>query len=470
MVQKLNADIVHGILKDYDLNVKDVIDYSIKSSALVYFLISIAILAIILIRRPYTRTEALFKELETILYRPEMDAILLNGQSAAFSTAAEPASNTISKPEDFDPCPAFTELDKSEEEIRKGLEIKRQSLLESPSLPKLVDFIVQYARDSRLHLFYTQESIATFLAGLGSTKLTILQGMSGTGKTSLPKIVAEALMSVCDVVEVESSWRDKNDLLGYYNEFNKVYSPKKFTQSLYKASLDPDTITFIVLDEMNLSRIEYYFSDFLSLMENEADKRELKLLNTPIFRTENGCTISYKSLNNNYTLKIPSNVWFVGTANRDESTYDISDKVYDRAHTMNFDRRAQKPMHYGEPMNARYLPASTLSQLFDDAKASFDIDLDKYPVIASAEKLLEPYNISFGNRIAMQIESFVSIYAACFGPTDMVINDALDIILLSKIVRKLETKSIEDKEYLSKEFEKLRLSRCSCFISSLEED
>ena len=55
----------------------------------------------------------------------------------------------------------------------------------------------------------------------------------------------------------------------YYNEFNKVYTPKKFTQALYKATLNSDVLTFIVLDEMNLSRIEYYFSDFLSLMENE---------------------------------------------------------------------------------------------------------------------------------------------------------------------------------------------------------
>jgi hypothetical protein len=60
--------------------------------------------------------------------------------------------------------------------------------------------------------------------------------MSGTGKTSLPKIVAEALMSVCDIVEVESSWRDKNELLGYYNEFSKLYTPKKFTQALYKGT------------------------------------------------------------------------------------------------------------------------------------------------------------------------------------------------------------------------------------------
>ena len=165
-------------------------------------------------------------------------------------------SNTM----EYDACPAFTEIDNKRQKIQSELEIKKQALFENPTLPLLVDFIVQYARDSRLHLYYTHEEIATFLAGLGTTKLSILQGMSGTGKTSLPKIVAEALYSVCEIVEVESSWRDKNELLGYYNEFNKVYTPKKFTQALYKAKLNSEVLTFIVLDEMNLSRIEYYFS------------------------------------------------------------------------------------------------------------------------------------------------------------------------------------------------------------------
>ena len=350
------------------------------------------------------------------------------------------------------------------------LEEKRARLFKDPTLPRLVDFIVQYARNSEKHLFYTPESIAAFIAGLGATRLTVLQGMSGTGKTSLPKIVAEALASVCSIVEVESSWRDKNELLGYYNEFNKVYTPKKFTQLLYKARLNPEVITFIVLDEMNLSRIEYYFSDFLSLMENDPDKRELKLLNVSLARLENGEKIPYAGLVDGHTIKIPQNVWFIGTANRDESTYDISDKVYDRAHTMNFDKRAKKVKYYNEAMKERYISAPVFMRMLDDARNNVKFDLDDYPVVAAVEKLLEPYNISFGNRIAIQMENFVRIYAACFTMNDEVINDALEIILLSKVVRKLELKNIEDREGLASEFAKLGLNRCSSFIASIKED
>jgi hypothetical protein len=350
------------------------------------------------------------------------------------------------------------------------LEQKRENLFADPSLPSLVNYIVQYARDSKHHLFYTPESIATFFAGLGATRLTILQGMSGTGKTSLPKIVSEALMSVCDIVEVESSWRDKNELLGYYNEFSKVYTPKKFTQALYRACLNSDTLTFIVLDEMNLSRIEYYFSDFLSLMENEPDKRKIQLLNVPLYKGKGSAQKKYRALVDGHTLNVPQNVWFIGTANRDESTYDISDKVYDRAHTMNFDKRAQKPAFYGDPIPARYLPASEIIRLFEEAKANVRVDIDNYPVIKKAEALLEPYNISFGNRIAMQMEAFVSIYASCFAPTDQVIHDAIDIIMLSKVVKKLELKSVDDKEALASEFDKIGLKRCAGFVLSLKED
>ena len=123
---------------------------------------------------------------------------------------------------EFDSCPSFTEIDNKEEEYNQELEFRKTKLFQNPSLPSLVNFIVDYARESRLHLSYTPEDIASFIAGLGSTKLLILQGMSGTGKTSLPKIFCEALMGNCEIIEVESSWKDKNELLGYYNEFSEL--------------------------------------------------------------------------------------------------------------------------------------------------------------------------------------------------------------------------------------------------------
>ncbi len=376
----------------------------------------------------------------------------------------------IQKPKDFDPCPAFSEIDVKEDSYREDIERRKEKLFVSPNLVSITRFVVEYAKDSRLHLSYKEEDIAQFIAGLGSSKLSILQGMSGTGKTSLPKILSEAILGTCDIIEVESSWKDKNELIGYYNEFSSKFTPKKFTQALYRAKFRPETISFIVLDEMNLSRIEYYFSDFLSLMENEEDKREINLLNAQLNVTKDGESKEYKQLVDGHTLKIPANVWFIGTANRDESTFEISDKVYDRAMTMNFNKRASKIKDFDEPIPQRFLTYYQFANLLSKAKETYKFDCESSQIVKEVEKIVAPFNISFGNRIMNQIESFVSIYCSCFPDPQSVVNDAIEKILLTKVVQKLEFKSIENKEELVHAFEKLDLLRCAEFISKLNED
>lgn len=370
----------------------------------------------------------------------------------------------------FDACPSFSELDANIAVYKDLMSERRKHLFENPTLPAIVQFVVDYARESRLHLSYTPQTIAKFVAGLGATKLSILQGMSGTGKTSLPKIFMEALMGNCEIVEVESSWKDKNELIGYYNEFSKVFTPKKFTRMLYKASLNPDVITFIVLDEMNLSRIEYYFSDFLSLMENEPENREIQLCNIKLTNDYDNEHHHYYSLKDDHTLHIPENVWFIGTANRDESTFEISDKVYDRAATMNFNTRAPKVRNYTTPLAQRYLPYNEFLNLLENTISTVDFDLESISYIKNVEVLLSPYNISFGNRIMNQIEKYVKIYISCFTNSNELINEAVEDILLSKVVSKLEFKAVEDKEELAFEFEKLSLNKCAAFIRKLNED
>jgi len=462
IVQKLNEEGVLAWLNKIvyigDITVK----YKIQSNSYYFFLAIMAIVVIILIRKPYT--QGMLNEFGGRGGRRRMSSA---GHVAAVSTAA--AGSAL--PEmSAEPCPAFSELDRKIPEFSEELAAIQETAPEEPTLQGLVQFIVNYARDSRLHLSYTPEDIAAFIAGLGATRLTILQGMSGTGKTSLPKIFTEAIYGNCDIIEIESSWRDKNELLGYYNEFSRTYTPKKFTQALYKAKLNPERITFIVLDEMNLSRIEYYFSDFLSLMENEEDKRAIKLLNVGLYRTEDDELYPYTALTDGHTIQIPTNVWFIGTANRDESTFEISDKVYDRAHTMNFNKRAAKVVSYHDPLPRRYISAETFIELLNEAKSTLQLDISTNTLVKEVEELLAPYNISFGNRIANQMEDFISIYCACFTPSETVKHDALEKILLSKVVSKLEFKSIENKEHLAAEFKKKGLTRCSEFILKLNED
>lgn len=458
VVQKINEQTIVAMLEDYIGAVDIRMVYNVKSASFYWFIAAMVVALIVLLRRPYTRL-ALQKAPAFAGAGPRTPGLL-----------PEEGADMGKPMQIADPCPAFTELDRKVELFARQSAESARSGFESPTLANLVQFVVNYARDSRLHLSYRAEDIAAFIAGMGASRLTILQGMSGTGKTSLPKIFAEALFGNCEIIEVESSWRDKHELLGYYNEFSKTYTPKKFTQALYKAKLNPDQLTLIVLDEMNLSRIEYYFSDFLSLMENEEDKREIKLLNVGLCRVIEGRKVPYRGLIEGHTLKIPSNVWFIGTANRDESTFEISDKVYDRAHTMNFNKRAPKVATYHEPIPQRWISAEQFTELLRQADRAMDFDIESCSVIGEVEELLAPYNISFGNRVAGQIETFVRIYCACFPSSERVLNEAVETILLSKVVSKLEYRSVENKEKLAAELRRLGLDRCSEFVLKLNED
>ncbi|MFA5006717.1 MAG: hypothetical protein WC509_04545 [Candidatus Izemoplasmatales bacterium] len=430
--------------------------YTIRSEAIYALVGAVALLVIMFIRKAFDRDDLNIAAVATAG----------EGEGAAGSapTGEDRGEET---PSDFDPCPAFTELDGKAEAFREDLKRRKASKTENTTLNQLVQFVVDYARNSRLHLSYTEEDIATFVAGLGASRLSILQGMSGTGKTSLPKIFSEAILGNCEIIEVESSWKDKNELLGYYNEFSMRYTPKKFTLALYKSALNKEIFTFVLLDEMNLSRIEYYFSDFLSLMEHEEDKRELKLLNIKLSRREQGEDVDYLALEEGHTLRIPPNVWFIGTANRDESTFVISDKVYDRAQTMNFTKRAAKVRNYSDPIPQQYYDDETMNRLLQEAREKGTFDAENNALIKSVEALMAPFNISFGNRILKQIEDFVNIYCACF-ENDDVEHEAIEKILLSKVVAKLEVKTIDDKEKLVMEFERLKLNQCVDFIKRLD--
>lgn len=458
IAKKINEDGVKSLFAAYGINFDGKIEYDIKTNTIYLAAVSLVIVIVMVIRKQFNLNVA----------NEEVDINLIGDKTG--ENSSKNSKNTTPLLEHFDSCPAFSVLDSKEGDYKKDFEERLNSLFINPNLGSVCSFVVNYAKNSRLHLSYTKEDIATFVAGLGASKLTILQGMSGTGKTSLPKIFSEAIFGNCEIVEVESSWRDKNELLGYYNEFSKIYTPKKFTQFLYKASLNPHILTFVVLDELNLSRIEYYFSDFLSLMENEEGNRKIKLVNIELHKNVNGELTDFKNLEDGTTLNVPSNVWFIGTANRDESTFAISDKVYDRAQTMNFNKRAPKVRDYGEPLNKKFLSYDTFNELLVNAKRLGHYEVEDDQIVKAVEELLRPFNISFGNRILNQMEDFVNIYTSCFVDKEARKKEAVEKIILSKVVSKLETKIVDNKDELAKEFDKLGLKECSDFIRKLSED
>ena len=119
---------------------------------------------------------------------------------------------------------------------------------------------------SELGLYYSPEIVRRYVAGMAASKLLILEGISGTGKTSLPYSFSRYLDNPATIVSVQPSYRDRTEVMGYFNEFSKRFNETEFLRAMYEAGLRPDLST-IVLDEMNLARVEYYFAEILSVLE-----------------------------------------------------------------------------------------------------------------------------------------------------------------------------------------------------------
>lgn len=279
---------------------------------------------------------------------------------------------------------------------------------------------------SQLGLYYEIQTIRAFIAGLGTTKLIILEGISGTGKTSLPYAYGKFLQNDAKICSVQPSWRDRSELLGYYNEFTKKFNETDFLKAVYETTYRQD-LNVIVLDEMNLARIEYYFAEFLSVMEMpDVSEWNIELINSPDAETDPSHFKDGK-------LLIPQNCWFIGTANNDDSTFTITDKVYDRAIAISFENKGIPfDCDFAEPMNVSY---EYLHRLYEEAKTNFPLSpktIEKFDKLD--DFVIAKFKIAFGNRILKQLQDFVPIYVAC-GGTEL---EGLDFIFCTKILKKFE--------------------------------
>lgn len=296
------------------------------------------------------------------------------------------------------------------------------------SLPEIISrFRCFLAKKEKL--YYSEDVLRFFLAGLSSSHLEILEGLSGTGKSSLPRSFAKFVSGVSVFIPVQATWRDKTSLLGYFNDFSKTYRETDFLMNLYEASYNPDRIYLFVLDEMNISRVEYYFADFLSVLEYPEDEWKLRVMTLP------ADFVPPAKLDKGL-VSIPSSCYFIGTANQDDSTFSIADKVYDRAITIDFlDRSAPfVPEGDGEKI---VLSSSALKKLFADAMndPSFAFTSSDYKTFSSiSDYIYDEFGVAFGNRILVQMEKMVPVFLACGGKKESI----LDFFLSRKVLSKLE--------------------------------
>ena len=290
------------------------------------------------------------------------------------------------------------------------------------------------ANRSNNPLYYEEKTIRTFIAGFASSRIMILEGLSGTGKSSLPRAFADFMGSHTIEVPVQSSWKDRNDLLGFYNDFKKQYKETEFLKALYRATHDTNNIYIIVLDEMNLSRIEYYFADLLSVLEKpNVEDWKIELISDYASISQN--KEAWPELIKEGKLQISDNTWFVGTANKDDSTFIITDKVYDRSVVLNFDKKGE----FEKVDNSTSIQMNNSdfqAMLHSSARFTNASDQSRFKEMLRYldDTVKEYFQITFGNRIANQLEKFVPVYIACGGTVD----EAIDIMFSRKVLRKLE--------------------------------
>ena len=325
----------------------------------------------------------------------------------------------VKKQKKVSASPRFSNLSKMDEELKSY-----EGSYVSKDLAQICKEFQHYAA-SNLGLYYDIGDIRRFIAGMGIGRLMILRGMSGTGKTSLAYAAGEYFGNPATIVPIQPMWKERSDIVGYFNEFTKRFNETTLLCKLYEAG-GKDDIYITVLDEVNIARIEYYFAEFLSLLElPDAKKRKLEIVsdswNNDPERLQGG------------KLLLPENMWFVGTANNDDSTFAISDKVYDRAAVIDLEKK--RVAFEASKTSAAHISYKELSRQFEAAKKSYVLSKkNRANIVRLDSYLTETFRVSFGNRIMRQIEDYVPIMVAC-GGTEI---GALDDIFARKILRKLE--------------------------------
>lgn len=247
----------------------------------------------------------------------------------------------------------------------------------------------------------------------------ILAGLSGTGKTQLALKYARAVHGISSasatdplliVCPVRSEWTDPTGLTGYYDVLSNRYIVPPFLEAIMLATSHRDSPIFVILDEMNLARVEYYFSDVLSAIET-GETVQLHSSGVPL-EGSTGTTVPA-------ALPLPPNLYIIGTVNVDETTNPVSDKVLDRAVVI--DMSTVDLSGFLQGLEAREPDLAT-------ARAACEHHL------IAAHNIMVDHNLGFGYRVADEIVRYHAFAAKHLG---VAAADVTDDIMVHKVLVKL---------------------------------
>jgi MoxR-like ATPase len=327
--------------------------------------------------------------------------------------------------------PHGVQREPEEEEIEEIAELHPPSL--GPVLAHIADS----------PYIFSEEILTNYHLSLLTKPFVILTGLSGTGKTKLTRLYADAVYGVPDegtndcynIVAVRPDWTDSRGLLGYYNPLTRAYEATPFLRFMLRAAADPQHWYYLCLDEMNLARVEYYFSDFLSAMESGqpvALHSQAECVATragdglaPVLSEAEVQAQGYVVGGVLYvppTLRIPDNLILSGTVNVDETTHAFSDKVLDRANSIEFSRVDLE--RYAERYRQRYPDREEMLG-------------EVMPLLRETYDLLEQRYLHFGYRTLEEVLGYLWQNENLPEELRRDWSEALDNQLMQKVLPKL---------------------------------
>ncbi|PFE11926.1 MrcB family domain-containing protein [Bacillus cereus] len=296
----------------------------------------------------------------------------------------------------------------------------------------IIDHVSSYIQSKGF--FYEKKDLINFFLSLKTKPFVILSGISGTGKTKIVQWFAESLGATEEngqftLIPVRPDWSDSSDLLGYVN-LQGEFQERPLIKVLENADANPNRPYFVVLDEMNLARVEYYFSDFLSVIESRKWK-DGKIVTSPVLP---------ESITNKH-ITIPSNVYIIGTVNMDETTHPLSKKVLDRANTIEFNTVNLDYFNFlmdMEEKEAEIVSNSSLATKYLHLKECFkeneDLVRNISTILIEINKTLE----SVGAQVGYRIRDEICFYMAYNEQGKLLsFDEALDYQIYQKILPRL---------------------------------
>lgn len=332
------------------------------------------------------------------------------------------------------------------------------------------DFLDQFENVvARQGFVFEREDLVNFHVLVLTCPWTVLTGPSGLGKSSLPRLYAEALGCAQEflLVPVRPDWLDDREVIGAFNALSRRYEPAPcgLVERLICAVEDEKSrrggIYLICLDEMNLARVEHYFAQFLSLIEQPFERRHLQLFAAGVADAVDPYA-PYRS------LRLGGNLRFIGTVNIDETTHFFSPKVIDRASIATFER---PDLRLGLGDSARREPQRIIPVHLDDFLSWIrppDREGAAVDLLVRIDEALRRSRLGLGFRRRDRILRYVASARGLLGE-----DRALDLALLQNLLPALRPSAPRYRELLEELARLLpsgRFQRVAPVLAALRED